>query len=85
MRLSQAMSPAWNLGYLWVWALRPFASAIFARPSLLLRPKSFKELWLSILWKPLGEGIDERQSTRKRALITPNAVGVVLDIGSGAR
>lgn len=83
MRFSKAISPLWDIRYLFTTALRPFASAIIANPSILLKPRAFGDLWLSTMWSPMGDGIDEGQASLKRDLITPNAVGVVLDIGSG--
>ncbi|CCM00218.1 uncharacterized protein FIBRA_02246 [Fibroporia radiculosa] len=38
---------------------------------------------MSHLWIPFGDGIDENARPVKENLITPNARGVVLDIGAG--
>lgn len=83
MRLSRALSPIPNL---W-WTLRvsfiPLLRTLLSQPRLLLDPAKMKDLFFEITWRPMGEGIDEGTSELKKELITPNAEGVVLDIGAG--
>ena len=38
---------------------------------------------MSFAWVEMGDGIDQNGKIVKTALITPNAYGVVLDLGSG--
>lgn len=46
-------------------------------------PSQVSDLFFSILWGPLGEGIDANTAALRASLITPNASGVVFDIGAG--
>lgn len=57
--------------------------AIFADPSLLLRPRDIRRLVMAEAWKSFGPGIDGNSKEVKQKLITPHARGVVLDIGAG--
>lgn len=57
--------------------------AIFADPSLLLRPLEVRRLIMAEAWKTFGPGLDENTKDIKKRLITPHATGVVLDIGAG--
>ena len=38
---------------------------------------------MSFVWVEMGNGVDQNFKIAKTALITPNAYGVVLDLGSG--
>ena len=83
MLLKDALAPMWDVIYAVKFATRPFAAALFSQPSLLLHPSQVSDLFFSILWGPLGEGIDANTAALRASLITPNASGVVFDIGAG--
>lgn len=85
MRVSRIMAPCLDIYELFTLALRPWAAALWARPSLLIHPKELSDVLFSIMWQPMGDGIDAGSAPLKTALITPSAHGVVLDIGSGKR
>lgn len=65
-------------------ALLPTLREIIRAPSLLLHPSKLSQLYMSFVWQIWGDGMDENTQGIKKALITPNAYGVVLDIGAGA-
>ncbi|OCH85082.1 hypothetical protein OBBRIDRAFT_798538 [Obba rivulosa] len=70
----------WALGV----ALPPTLKAIFHKPSLLLHPHEISHIFMSHVWlSGMGDGIDANAREDKTPLITPNAYGVVLDIGAG--
>lgn len=52
-------------------------------PSLLLRPIALSRVFFAYVWIPFGVGANENSRADKELLITPNAYGVVLDIGAG--
>jgi hypothetical protein len=83
MLLKDALAPMWHIYDTVKFATRPFAAALFSRPSLLLHPSQMSDLFFSILWSPMGEGIDANTAALKTSLITPNASGIVFDIGAG--
>lgn len=85
MRLSEGLGPLWHILDILKATIRPFTGAILASPSLLLRPSHLGDLFFSILWRPMGEGIDQNTADLKATLITPNASGIVLDVGAGNR
>ncbi|KAG6856090.1 hypothetical protein H0H87_007530 [Tephrocybe sp. NHM501043] len=64
-------------------ALLSTLQAIFKSPSVLLSPTSLSRLFMSKLWVTFGPGLDTNCRSEKEQLITPNAYGIVLDIGAG--
>ena len=82
MLLKDVLAPVWHIYDTIKLATRPFTLALFSQPSL-LRPSQMSDLFFSILWGPMGDGIDANCAAIKTSLITPNASGIVLDIGAG--
>ena len=72
-----------------LWAIKvafvPTVKAVWKSPRLLLRPKDISRIFMSEVWVLMGPGIDENTVGIKKSLITPNASGVVLDLGAGRR
>lgn len=64
-------------------AFLPTVRDIIRSPSLLLHPTALSRLFMSHVWIPFGNGVDEGGRPVKQGLITPYAYGVVLDIGAG--
>jgi hypothetical protein len=64
-------------------ALWPTILAVWRAPSLLLRPQALSRIFMSHAWSALGNILDEDVKDAKRALITPHAHGIVVDIGAG--
>jgi hypothetical protein len=64
-------------------ALWPTTVAVWHTPSLLFRPQALSRIFMSHVWNPCGDILDEDGKDAKLALITPHAHGVVLDIGAG--
>lgn len=64
-------------------ALWPTLLELSRKPSLLFSPRSSRRIFMAHLWKLLGDGIDGNESPNRIELITPNAQGVVLDLGAG--
>ncbi|TDL20388.1 hypothetical protein BD410DRAFT_725792 [Rickenella mellea] len=61
----------------------PALKVIFREPSLLLHPRELSRLFMAKLWERFGYFVDTNCRPSKEALITPNAHGVVLDLGAG--
>ncbi|PCH34640.1 hypothetical protein WOLCODRAFT_106332 [Wolfiporia cocos MD-104 SS10] len=64
-------------------ALLPTLKEIWRTPSLLRRPRALSRVYMSYLWIPMGEGVDQGGREVKQSLIPLNARGVVLDLGAG--
>lgn len=64
-------------------AFLPTLWQIWVTPSLLFRPTEISRIFFSHVWAAFGPGIDGNNVQLKTSLITPNAYGVVLDIGAG--
>ncbi|KAJ7888758.1 hypothetical protein B0H13DRAFT_2235032 [Mycena leptocephala] len=64
-------------------AALPTLKAVFRKPSLVLHPKILSHIFMATVWEEFSEPVDEGARPAKIALITPNAKGVVLDIGAG--
>ncbi|KAJ6554588.1 S-adenosyl-L-methionine-dependent methyltransferase [Mycena capillaripes] len=56
--------------------------AIFASPSLVFNPGALSRISMENIWIAFGPGGDEHSRADKKKLITPNARGVVLDLGA---
>jgi hypothetical protein len=61
----------------------PTLKAIFWNPTLLFQPRELSRIFMANLWVLFGPGTDNASKTVKEGLITPNAYGIVLDIGAG--
>ncbi|KAJ7764844.1 hypothetical protein B0H16DRAFT_1525911 [Mycena metata] len=70
---------------LWVWmtGIPPVLRAIYASPSLISDFTALSRISMATVWVPFGKGTDTHAKVDKTNLITPNAHGVVLDLGSG--
>lgn len=84
MRLSAAFSILTDFRAGVQVAIIPTICAIICSPSLLFRPSALSRLFMAKLWISFGKGVDEGGRPVKEHLITPNAHGVVLDIGAGS-
>ena len=58
---------------------------LIEKPYLLFHPRLLSHLFMSHVWNFFACHIDEGGKFVKRMLITPNAYGVVLDIGAGSK
>ena len=83
MKLSAALSILSDLRFAIQVAILPTLRAILHSPSLLLRPHALSRTFMANLWVSFGPGSDENGRPTKQRLITPNAYGVVLDLGAG--
>jgi len=63
--------------------LVPTLKAILWNPTLLFRPRAFSRVFMANAWVLFGPSIDKNGKRVKEGLITPNAYGIVLDIGAG--
>lgn len=83
MKLSNAFSPFHGLWFGMTIAFLPTLKEVLRNPILLLRPAQLSQFYMSKLWLVWGDGSDGSAKPLKDVLITPNAYGVVLDIGAG--
>jgi hypothetical protein len=83
MKLSNALSLLTDLQLGISVAIIPTLKAILWNPTLLFRPHALSRVFFAHLWKMFGPGVDDNGKSVKEGLITPNAYGVVLDIGAG--
>ena len=83
MKLSKALAAATDLRISFQIAFLPTLRAILKNPNLLLHPSRISREFMSHVWVEFGKGIDENTRGLKTSFITPNAYGVVLDIGAG--
>src|ERR1700733_11697015 len=74
MLLKDVLAPVWPIYDTMKLATRPFTLALFSQPSL-LRPSQMSDLFFSILWGPMGDGVDANSAAIKTSLIRPNASG----------
>lgn len=56
---------------------------IMKSPRLLLRPHAIPRIIMSRVWTLWGGPIDEGAREIKQSIISPNASGIVLDLGAG--
>ncbi|KAJ7655688.1 hypothetical protein DFH06DRAFT_481955 [Mycena polygramma] len=56
--------------------------AIFVSPSLLFNPTALSRISMANIWILFGKHGDEHSRVDKQKLITPNARGIVLDLGA---
>jgi hypothetical protein len=83
MKLAAALSPLQYIREVVPPAVIPTIQAIIRSPSLLVRPTALSRLFFANVWISFGKGVNENSRAVKDILITPNAYGVVLDIGAG--
>ncbi|KAK7681726.1 hypothetical protein QCA50_015073 [Cerrena zonata] len=83
MNLSDKLGILHQLYFATSIAILPTCRAVLRSPSLLLRPHALSRVFMVHVWSQFGPGIDENTQGIKEALITPNAHGVVLDVGAG--
>ena len=84
MKLRNALGLADQIRFCIQIALLPTILAIIKTPSLILHPSAVSRVFMAHVWMLFGPGMDENSAEQKRTVITPNASGVVLDIGAGA-
>lgn len=83
MRFSNALGPLVDLCHAIGASLWPTIVDVYNSPSLLFRPAMLSEIVMAHVWVLFGNPTDEGGRPTKKGLITPNAHGVVLDIGAG--
>ena len=83
MKLSNALSPLADLRSAIGASLWPTILDIYDSPSILFRPAVLSQVVMTHIWAVFGGPTDENGRHTKEGLITPNAHGVVLDIGAG--
>ena len=83
MKLSNAFSIFLDfLGALQI-GFMPTLRAILRKPSFLLHPSLVSREFMFHTWTAFGNGMDENLKDVKSSFLTPNAHGVVLDVGAG--
>jgi len=83
MKISNALSVLTDLNFGFSVALIPTLKEILWNPTLLFRPRALSRIFMANLWVLFGPGTDNGAKSVKEGLITPNAYGIVLDIGAG--
>ncbi|KAF8151354.1 S-adenosyl-L-methionine-dependent methyltransferase [Crassisporium funariophilum] len=83
MKLSNALSILLDIRIALSTALLPALKAVLRDPTLLLRPAQVSRIFMAHVWTAFADGVDANQRVSKEGLITPNARGVVLDVGAG--
>jgi len=83
MRLVNAFSLISDLKKAVSAAIWPTLKFILRDPALLVKPKEVSRVFMGHVWETLSDDVDELGSSVKEMLITPNAYGVVLDVGAG--
>lgn len=84
MKLSNAFGLLVDLRLAVTFALMPTLRSIAQEPTLLFRWSALSRVFMAHVWTAFADGTDEGGKPVKVQLITPNAYGVVLDIGAGA-
>ncbi|CAA7266691.1 unnamed protein product [Cyclocybe aegerita] len=83
MKLANAFSLLSDLRIAIQVAIIPTLTSIFQNPGLVFRPYQLSRVFMAHVWAVFGDGVDTGGKEVKEGLITPNAYGVVLDIGAG--
>ena len=83
MKLAAALNPLWNLCSAIGVIMWPIIMETYKSPSILFRPATLSQIAVAHIWILFGDMRDEAGRPTKQDLITPNAHGVVLDIGAG--
>lgn len=83
MKLSAALGIVQHLCGVVQAALPPTLKALWHTPALFFSPITISSLFMAHVWTFMADGVDENTRAVKDNLITPNAYGVVLDLGAG--
>lgn len=84
MKLSNACALLQDLWEAMKIAFIPSLKQVLLQPGLLLRPRNMAQIFMAKVWEGgMAEATDEGGKAVKERLITPNAYGVVLDLGAG--
>ncbi|KAF8583394.1 hypothetical protein K439DRAFT_1634449 [Ramaria rubella] len=83
MKLSEAFSILIDLTYALKLAFLPTLIEIVKSPRLLFSPHNLSHLFFHNVWTLFGNGANQASYSVKTELISPNAHGVVLDLGAG--
>ncbi|KAJ7021472.1 hypothetical protein C8F04DRAFT_1224076 [Mycena alexandri] len=83
MQLSAALDLVGQIRWILMTGIPPVLRAIYASPSLIFDFTALSRISMATVWVPFGEGTDAHAKVDKTNLITPNATGIVLDLGSG--
>ena len=83
MKLANAFAMVNDMRAALYFGFLPTVIAILGHPWLLFKPAEVSQIFMRHVWAVYGPGMDENNSVLKKELITPNARGVVLDIGAG--
>lgn len=84
MKLIDALGIIYDFKFVFQAAFIPTLVSLWQDPSLIFHPVTFSQLVMAHVWMSFGDGVDANSKDVKENLITPNAEGVVLDIGAGA-
>ncbi|KAF7297987.1 hypothetical protein HMN09_01019600 [Mycena chlorophos] len=83
MKLSSVLEFVHGMLYAAMISIPSVVRAVFKSPSLLLNPTEMSRIGMAAIWVLFGAGGDEGKRALRQELITPNAQGIVLDIGHG--
>ncbi|KAJ7155552.1 S-adenosyl-L-methionine-dependent methyltransferase [Mycena crocata] len=83
MRLSASFGLISDLRAAFGVATLPTLKAICHEPSLVLRPTALSRTFMAAVWAAFAAPTDEGARPAKLSLISPHAIGAVLDIGAG--
>lgn len=84
MKLSAGLSPWGDIWYATKSAFLPTFYAVLRSPVMIFNPAAISRIFMSYVWGAgMGDGIDANCSATKKALITPHAHNVILDLGAG--
>ncbi|KAG8879823.1 hypothetical protein FRB97_001354 [Tulasnella sp. 331] len=81
--LATALAPIWEIGRAMSYGLLPTILYIFRHPYILFHPVTLSRIFFAYVWVLFGPGTDEGGYESKKSLLTPNASGIVLDLGAG--
>jgi hypothetical protein len=83
MRLAAATSLLWDLFAAIQAAAIPTLRDVLSNWSLIIHPHALSRRFMAYVWVAFGNPTDEGGRPVKQRLISPNANGVVLDVGAG--
>ncbi|KAG8983876.1 hypothetical protein FRB94_005222 [Tulasnella sp. JGI-2019a] len=83
MKLAAALAPLWEINWAMAYGLLPTILYIIQHPFILIHPVSLSRVFFSYVWVLFGPTSDEEGHDVKTKLLTPNASGVVVDLGAG--
>ena len=85
MRLENILGPLYGLWFGLTLAFFPTLREILRSPRhFLLRPGRIAHVYMAHVWTGFADGVDGSGKSEKERLITPHAMGRVLDLGAGA-